>query len=749
MPALFKLWSVHNTPMTKHTPGTGTVHVRTPQRSHWDKFKKRFLIALLIIVVIGFGLIGYLYTLSGDLPSLTQLENFDPSLITRMYSADGVVIKELFTQRRVFVPLEKMPPYLVGALLSTEDQRFYDHWGFNIVRTVKALAIDIMKMSWEQGASTISQQLARNLYETIGFKKTIPRKIKEAITSIQIERTYTKDEILEMYLNSIYFGHGVYGIEAAAKQYYNKRAEDLTLDEAATLVGLLRLPAYYSPINHPDRARSRRNVVLFSMHNMGYISKPVYNYYSSLDVRTKSPVNDQAGIAPYFTEYVRQQLEREAEALDIDPYRDGLSIYTTLDSRVQAKAEASYNRFITEQQNILDARLLNSDEELAKIIDTTKFSVDTLHQMIRGQAPLDSTLRSKLQVQSALVSLNPNNGHILAMIGGRNFRISKFNRATQAKRQPGSVFKPFIYTTALDNGYPVTRQLLNQPVVLFLDDTTRWTPQNYDRTTGGLTTLREGLRRSLNLISVRMVQELVPPDRVVEYAHRMGITTRLRAVDALALGTSEVIPLEVTSAYAIFANHGIWTEPVGITRIVDRYGNVLKSYVPYKKEVLSEETAYLMVDLMRGVMDETGGTGTSARWRWGFRRPAGGKTGTTQNFTDAWFVGYTPQIVSGIWVGVDNPAVSLGPRRSGATAALPMWATFMKTAHDTLELPVAEFDRPDGIIDLKICKESKKLPTQYCPTTTEIFNQKYVPTETCNIHGTFDRNNDSEGRRTF
>ncbi|MCF7804346.1 MAG: PBP1A family penicillin-binding protein [Candidatus Marinimicrobia bacterium] len=735
--------------MTNHTPGTGTVHVRQQKPSHWERLKKRFIISLIIVFAVGFGLLAYLYILSRDLPSLTQLENFDPSLITRIYSSDGVVIKELFTQRRVFIPLDELPPYLVDALISTEDQRFYNHWGFNVVRTFKALAVDIMLMSWEQGASTISQQLARNLYETIGFKKTIPRKIKEAITSIQIERTYTKDEILEMYLNSIYFGHGVYGIEAAAREYYSKRAKDLTLDEAATLVGLLRLPAYYSPINHPDRAHSRRNVVLHSMHSMGYISQPIYRHFASRDIRTESPESDGTGIAPYFTEYVRRQLEREAEALDIDPYRDGLSIYTTLDSRVQAAANRSYNRFIQEQQAALNQRLLNDVDELAEIIDTTKFSVDTLHQMIRGQAQMDSTLRSKLVVQGALVSLNPGTGHILAMIGGRDFRRSKFNRATQAQRQPGSVFKPFIYTTAIDNGYPVTRQLLNQPVVLFLDDTTRWTPQNYDRTTGGLTTLREGLRRSLNLISVRMVQELVPPDRVVEYAHRMGITTRLRAVDALALGTSEVIPLEVTSAYSIFANHGIWTEPVGITRIVDRYGNVLKDYVPYKKEVLSEETAFLMVDLMQGVMNESGGTGTSARWRWGFRRPAGGKTGTTQNFTDAWFVGYTPQIASGVWVGVDNPAVSLGPRRSGATAALPMWATFMKTAHDTLDLPEAEFERPDGIVERKICSESKKLPTQYCPTETEIFNQKYIPTETCNVHGNFDDRQDNSGRRTF
>ena len=714
-----------------------------------EQFKKRFVYALIITGIVGVLGLVYVFTLTDDLPSLRQLENFDPNLITRIYSRDGEIIKELYTQRRVLVPLDQIPEYMEQALLSAEDQRFYDHWGVNVFRIMKAAVTDLLALSWEEGASTLTQQLARNLYETIGFEKSLTRKIKEAITSIKIERTYTKHEILEMYLNSIYFGHGVYGIEAAAKKYYNKHAKNLDLAQCATLVGILPGPAPYSPLNHPDRAQTRRNIVLRAMHEQGFVADSTYQQIAASPIKTNPPKNEGTGIAPYFAEYIRKELERISETLDLDPYRDGLSIYTTLDTRLQAEANAAYKRFIEIQQKKLDRRLLRDAEELRSLVNTDRYNLSRVREMIRGEIPMDSTLYSELKVQGALVSIEPRTGHILAMIGGREFsaRLSEapFNRATQARRQPGSAFKPFLYTTAVDNGYPVTKQLLNQPVVIFLDDTTRWTPQNYDRTTGGLMTLREGLKHSKNLIAVRVVQELVPPSQVVNYAHRMGITTHLRPVNALALGTSEVIPLEITAAYGVFPNHGIWVQPQGITRIEDRYGNVLKEYQPLKREVLSEQTAYIMVDMLQGVMN--GGTGSSARWKWDFQRPAGGKTGTTQNFTDAWFVGYTPQMVTGVWVGVDNPAVSLGNNESGARAALPMWATYMDGAHDTLDLPIQEFQKPEGVVNLEICRVTKSLPTQYCPIEKEIFNEKYVPNDTCTLHGP--EGNNRRNRHTF
>ena len=325
------------------------------------------------------------------------------------------------------------------------------------------------------------------------------------------------------------------------------------------------------------------------------------------------------------------------------------------------------------------------------------------------------------------------------MVGGRPDYHDQYNRAVQAKRQPGSVFKPFVYTTALDNGYPVTEQLLNQPVVLNIQNMdgtwVKWKPQNYDGSTGGLTTFREGLRKSMNLISVRMVQQdIAPADQVKQTAKRMGINTDIRAVDAIALGTSEVFPIEMVSAYSALSNMGVYSKPFAITKIEDRYGNIIKEYYPDRKEVLSEETAYLMTSLMQTVMDR--GTGGSARWKYKFNRPAAGKTGTTQGWSDAWFVGFTPQIAAGCWFGVDDFKVPLGPGQDGSKAALPAWARFMKAAHDTLGLPVEKFARPSGIENSEICSVTKKLPLPACPVETEIFKSGTEPTQKCKVHRT-------------
>jgi penicillin-binding protein 1A len=323
------------------------------------------------------------------------------------------------------------------------------------------------------------------------------------------------------------------------------------------------------------------------------------------------------------------------------------------------------------------------------------------------------------------------------MMGGRPDYHDQYNRAVQAQRQPGSVFKPFVYTTALENGYPVTEQLLNQPVVLNVQNTdgswVKWKPQNYDGGTGGLTTFREGLRKSLNLISVRMVQQdIAPAEQVKRTAQRMGISTDIRAVDAIALGTSEVYPIEIVGAYSALANKGVYSRPFAISRIEDRYGNILKEYYPERKEVLSEETAYLMTNLMQTVMDR--GTGGSARWKYNFNRPAAGKTGTTQGWSDAWFVGFTPQIAAGGWFGVDDFRVPLGPGQDGTKAALPAWARFMRDAHDTLSYHVEKFAVPAGILKKNICSVTKKLPQHSCPLEKEIFKKGTEPARTCKVH---------------
>lgn len=691
--------------------------------------------SLWIVFLGGLGILAYLFILAQDLPSLEQLENYDPDLVTRIYSRDGKVLHELYLQKRVFVELDDIPMSMQNAVVASEDRRFRDHWGISMRSVARAIVINVLSLSYRQGFSTLSQQLARNLYKSIGFEESIVRKIKEVITAIQIERTYTKDEILEMYLNTIHFGHGTYGVQASAKRYFGENAQELTLEESALLVGLLPSPVYYSPINYPDKSITRRNTVLRLMRDQGYITQ---QEYAEARVMQLDNIQEERpeGIAPYFTEYVRRILEKEDERLGVNIYRDGLKIYTTLDSRLQEIAETQIQRSVVENQKIFNQYIFNNEEEFSRLGYLGIYPQDTVKMMMEGELPLYKELRSGLLVQCGFVALDPTTGEILAMIGGRPDYHDQFNRAVQAERQPGSVFKPFVFTTAIDNGYPVTKQLLNQPVVLNVQNAQgeweKWKPRNYDLSTGGLTTLREGLQWSKNLIAVRLVQELVPAEEVKRLARRMGISTGIRAVDAIALGTSEVIPLDVVSAYAVFANQGVYSKPFAITRIEDRYGNVIQEYQPQQEEVLSAETSYVVTDLMRTVLDA--GTGGSARWKYKFYYPAAGKTGTTQGRSDAWFVGFTPHIVAGVWFGVDQYPVSLGPGRDGSTAALPAWARFMREAHKELDLTRDNFTRPQGVIELEICSTSKDLPTSACPVETEIFIKGTEPTERCRIH---------------
>ena len=683
---------------------------------------------------IGGGLmVGILFLLvSKDLPSLEQLEQYAPRLVTRLISSDGVVIKEFYTQRRVYVPLERMPVYLEQAVLSTEDRRFYRHWGVDVIRLMKAIMVDISTFSKKQGASTITQQLARNLYFT--HKQTMSRKLKEFITAIQIERHYSKQEILEMYLTQTYFGGGAYGIQAAGQRYFSKDVEELTLDECALLIAVLKAPTRYSPIHNPINALRRRNLVLYNMYRWGHINRRDYLTARAkpLDLNT-SEETESVGIAPYFTEYIRQQLEEKEDTYGFDYYHDGLTIYTTINAQLQGIAEEAVASYLP----YLDQRFLESFAEkqlmpflAAQFPEMTPDSLDSLSQ---DSVLVDSLLKDKLAVQVAFVALEPGTGKILAMIGGRDFMEYKFIRAVQSIRQPGSAFKPFAYLAAIDNGYPPTYRLLNQDVVIEDADGKRWTPHNYDYSRGSLTTLRDGLRLSHNLVAVRLVQEVVPPRMVVDYARKMGITSRLAAVDAIALGASSVTPIELTAAYGGFAAGGVFAKPYGIVRIEDKNGNIIEENAPAREVVISEQTAYMMTNLLQTVVDA--GTGGSARWKYHFYRPAAGKTGTTNGYTDAWFIGFTPQICAGVWVGLDDPFMSLGKGQSGSRAALPIWARFMKAAHDSLGLEVEDFIRPEGIIEMNVCSETYDIASKYCPNPImELFIEKYAPTDSCKLH---------------
>ncbi|MBD3290696.1 PBP1A family penicillin-binding protein [candidate division KSB1 bacterium] len=699
-----------------------------------EAIRRKILKNLLILAAAGLiAFIGWVIYLSLDLPSLTQLEHYDPELATKIYSIDGKVIKELYTQKRILIPLEEAPDYMWQAVIATEDHIFFDHWGINLKRFAYAMMINIAHFRYKQGASTITQQLARQLY--LGLEKKVSRKIREWITAIQIERTYTKHEILEMYLNHMNFGHGNYGIQAASLEFFGKNAKDMTLEECALLAGLLQRPTAYSPVRHPDRAKRRRNIVLHNMWKRKYIDEETYYETVNEPVVVKPySKEDEYGVAPYFTEHIRQELQ---DRYHMDLYKGGYSVYTTLDTRVQAAAEEAVDNHLPQLQKKFNQRLIKTNK-LKRYLPKDLLNRIPYEQLINNESLVDSMANKHVPIQIAFVALNPKNGYILAMIGGRDFGESKYNRAIQMKqRQPGSTIKPIVYTAAIDNGYSPTTELLNQPVVLYLPNGDRWAPHNYDYSQGGPTTFREALRRSLNLVTARVVQEIVPPKTVIDYARKLGITTPLEPVDAIALGAAQVIPIELTSAFGVFANQGALAKPLAILRVEDKYGNVLEEYRPQLTHVLRAETSYIMVNLLETVLNR--GTGYTARSVYKFLRPAGGKTGTTNEFTDAWFIGFTPQIVSGVWVGLDNPAISLGSGQTGAQAALPIWAPFMKTAHDTLELPIEYFHMPPGVSRVDICNETKMLATEYCPDIiTEVFETDNVPTQYCDKHTGFD-----------
>ncbi len=666
---------------------------------------------LLVLVLFLTAIIKTYNTYKRDLPSLAQLHNIEPSLVTKIYSADGNVIKEFYTERRILIPLRRIPSHLTDALLATEDRRFFDHWGASLLAMGRALWHNFWAGRRVQGASTITQQLARTLFLTP--EKTISRKIKEVLTAIKIERNYTKEEILEMYLNQCYFGRGAYGVQAAAQLYFGKNVEDLTISEGAVLIAIPKNPSRYSPINHPDLALKRRNIVLESMKSFGKISREIADSLKSLPLEI-SPTSTPVGEAPYFTEMVRQYIEEKYGEDTL--YREGLSVYTTLNLELQKAAEEALIREVeVRQHNMEQTHTLRDTNYTVMVIDTT------------GEEP--TRKREYKQIQGALVALDNKTGNILALVGGKDFKQSQFNRAVQALRQPGSGFKPFVYTAAIDNGAKPTDIMYDTPIILTGDDGKEWNPENFDLIFRGPVTLREALARSINVISAKLIQK-VTPQQTIFFASHMGISTPLSPYPSLALGTSEVTLWDMVSAFSVFPNGGIKVEPKYILKITDRYGKVLEeNEYSRREEVLSAQTAYIMTTMLQSVVNR--GTGYGARAR-GFTRPAGGKTGTSDNCMDNWFVGFTPQITAGVWMGYDDKTI-IGENVTGAHTALPVWTDFMLTAHENL--PVEYFKVPPGIYFKTACLESGLLATDRCPTiVTDVFTQQTLPEGVCDLH---------------
>ena len=712
---------------------------------------------LFIFIVVGIFSIFYLLYLSSNLPSINELNKYNPEQVSKIISSDDVVIKKLYIRKRDMIDISNIPQHLIDALIVMEDRDFYIHNGINIKSTFRALIVDILSFSSKQGASTITQQLARTMYNNskakyyIGQSKKIDRKLKELITAIKIEKTYTKSEILELYLNSVYFGHGTYGVQAASLYYFGKDVSEITLDESAILIGLLPAPARYSPIKHPEKSIAKRNLVLKIMANNDYINKKDFDISVS-KILPKKEIDYDNSLAPYFSEYIRRELEKIDEELNINIYEDGLNIHTTLDMNIQKIVENTFDDIMIKNQKIFNHSLLNSHNKLKTLSNDLEISIDSLRIILSGSINIPSKFRKKLLVQGSVVVMDPASGHILAMIGGRNEPeyIDHFNRATQAKRQPGSVFKPFIYLTALEQGYTACTQLMNQPLVVFIDDTTRWNPQNHDGSTSLLESLREGLRRSLNLISVRIVQGLVTPQDVKNTSIRFGLSTDIRAVDAIALGVSEVIPLEITTAYSAIANNGIMNTPLSIISVSDNEGREIKQFVNESIEVANENDIYILRDMMKSVIDR--GTGGSIRWKYNFLAPAAGKTGTTNSKADAWFVGFTPQLTIGVWIGMDDPSMVLGDKQYGSSAALPIFAKAIKSIYErgyynylnqTINLDnKKDWQMPNNIVVKNICNNSCCLKTEWCDSYKEYFNADNIPEETCSDNNPLFRFND-------
>ncbi|HEX9657261.1 MAG TPA: PBP1A family penicillin-binding protein [Bacteroidota bacterium] len=716
--------------------------------------KTRFPYLLVPIGLILAGGIGYTIFLVSGLPSLERIENPKPELATKVFSSDGEVLDQYFIKNRSQVSINEIPQTVVNALIATEDKDFYSHWGVDGIRFIKAMIKNVIFFRRE-GASTITQQLSRNLYlgHEKGFLETINRKLREFMTSVQLERSFTKAEILEFYFNVVYFGRGSYGISAAAQQYFGKIPAELTLTEAATLIALLKGPSIYDPWNHPDRAVARRNIVLGQMEKYGYITPEVAAEATGEEIILKGGDDATAtGIAPHYVEYIRQQLEADAEKFGFDIYRDGLSVYTTLDSRMQRYANRAVEEHLVEYQHMFDSlwSWKKEPEALKRVIDlsiqtspeyrkagsaTARDSVYTA--LMADPVWIDTAKHIAKNIEVGFVALDPKTGAILAMVGGSNFRNFKYglNHVTQIKRQVGSTFKPFVFTVAIDNNYPPTYELLNQPVTLIMGDGSRWTPENSDKRFGGKNTLREGLRKSINLIAVRAIMEIAPIQSVIDMAHRMGISSRLPPYESLALGAGSVSPLEMTSSFGVFANHGVHVDPISVVRIEDKDGNIIEENTSLKREVMSEETAFIMTTMLKDVVDHPEGTGL--RVRNFFHYPAAGKTGSTNEFADAWFVGFTPQIVAGVWVGFDNMSVHFTNwDGQGGRAAAPIWGRFMKYVYEDPEIamPLEYFEKPEPVFEERICSDTKKLATEYCPDTiVEYFTRKTLPPK-CTKH---------------
>lgn len=677
----------------------------------------RYLLPLFVIAV--FATIGGTWSVlrwaDRRIPSPYRLADIRPAIKTVVHDRHGEVIHEFFRENRVLVPLRHIPEPLIAGVLATEDRKFYQHWGVDLLGILRAAIENLRAGQLRQGGSTITQQLARSMFLT--HERTWNRKILDALLAIRIERMYTKDEILTMYLNQVYYGEGVYGVQAAAHNFFDKDVTELDLTECALLAGIPGNPNAFNPRRNPDSALRRRNHVLGAMLDTGAIDRASFEAAVASEIRLVDRTG-AAAVAPYFVEMIRRHLQERYGADQL--YEGGLQVYTTLDLELQRHAEQAVAQHL---------------ETLEGALHPAQTRADYQQQRAAARATGDP-LPAPAYLQAALLCIDARTGHVLSLVGGRSFEESAWNRVVQSHRQPGSAFKPFVYAAAIDNGFRASDIILDTPVVFQgKTEEDEWRPKNYNGTFLGPMTLRFALKKSINVPAVKLLRK-VGISVVAGYAHRMGIRSPIENVLSVALGSSVVSLEELTTAYTPFANQGLRADPLYVERVEDRNGDVLEINTPHQEEALSPETAAILTSMLGSVLED--GTGRAARRR-GFRLPAGGKTGTTDDYTDGWFVGFTPEIITGVWVGYDDYQ-PIGERMEGARVALPIWTAFMIEA--TRHAAALDFQVPPTIVTATVCSESGMLARETCPEPyEELYKRGTEPRALCSFHtaGAIDR----------
>ena len=757
-------------------------------------FFKWSLVGFIILIVIGgAGITGIFVYLRQDLPKINTLNDYRPATVTSVFSDDGRKIGEFYKERRIVIPLSQMPENLINAFVAAEDSRFRTHPGIDIKSILRASIKNFKAGTIVQGGSTITQQVTKSFLLTP--ERTFKRKIKEAMLAYQIEKKFTKDEILYLYLNQIYLGHGAHGVEAASENYFGKHTKDLSLAECAMLAGLPQAPSRYSPFRFPDRAKQRQIYTLNRMKEEGMITNLSVTEAIDTKLDIKPRKNWFIERVPCYTEHVRRYVEKKygEDAL----YNQGLKIHTAVNIELQKIARAAVGKGLMgldqrtgyrgPVKNISALQVESFSKAIAEQINTNLLEKETIYQGVvlavddenkvtrirvgdfHGLIPLktmtwartpnqrlayyETRVKNPSQVlklgdvilvrvvnevvedneykfalyqepiaQSALLSIEAETGHVKAMIGGRDYSNSQFNRAYQSRRQPGSAFKPIIYAAALDKGYTAASVIVDSPVVF--EDTERdfvWKPRNYKEKFFGDTLFREALVHSRNVLTIKILQD-IGIDYAIDYARKLGITSEISHDLSIALGSSGVSLLELVNAYSVFSNLGYLIEPVFITKIYDRDGNLLESSKLVRKKVIDMGTAYIITNIMESVIQS--GTGRRVK---ALKRPVAGKTGTTNNLFDAWFLGYTPRYTTGVWVGLDQEA-PLGKGETGSRAASPIWLDYMQNA--LKGKPARTFNVPEGIVFAKIDAKTGLLPIEESKKTIfECFKEGTIPTQ--------------------